>query len=338
MYIKTLIWLVLFTSCTHSKTSTMTAQTLPPSEQKKYIRPAYLKKGDRVAIVAPSGILKGRQAAIEKAQELLESWGLVPVLGSNLFTQKNHFAGKDVERLSDLQWALDNTDIRAIWCARGGYGSMRIVDDLNFEGFQKSPKWLIGYSDITVLHNALQNLGYESIHGMMAVNMEEGIEPISTSIKTLKASLFGTLSSYSIAPHRLNQKGKAKGVLVGGNLTLLTAQLGSDTALNTQGKILFIEEIGEYKYHIDRMLQSMKRAGYFEHCSGVLVGDMTQIKANTPPWGSSVEQLIVDVLKDYDFPIAFGIPSGHELENRALIFGRNITLNISPSETKMNFE
>ena len=338
MYIKTLIWLVLFTSCTHSKTSTMTAQTLPPSEQKKCIRPAYLKKGDRVAIVAPAGILKGRQAAIEKAQELLESWGLVPVLGPNLFTQKNHFAGEDAERLSDLQWALDDTDIRAIWCARGGYGSMRIVDDLDFEGFQKSPKWLIGYSDITVLHNKLQALGYETIHGMMAVNMEDDIERITTSIETLEASLFGTLSSYSIAPHKLNQKGKTKGVLVGGNLTLLTAQLGSSTQLNTQGTLLFIEEIGEYKYHIDRMLQSLERAGYFKHCSGVLVGDMTEIKANTTPWGSSVEQLIVDVLKAYDFPIAFGIPSGHELENRALIFGRNITLNISPSETKINFE
>ena len=338
MYIKTLIWLVLFTSCTHSKTSTMTAQTPPPSEQKKCIRPAYLKKGDRVAIVAPAGILKGRQAAIEKAQALLESWGLVSVLGPNLFTQKNHFAGKDAERLSDLQWALNDTDIKAIWCARGGYGSMRIVDDLNFEGFQKSPKWLIGYSDITVLHNKLQALGFESIHAMMAVNMGDDIEQITPSIETLRASLFGTLSSYTIAPHKLNQNGKTKGVLVGGNLTLLTAQLGSTTQLNTEGTILFIEEIGEYKYHIDRMLQSLKRAGYFEHCSGVIVGDMTKIKANTTPWGSSVEQLIIEVLKDYDFPIAFGMPSGHELENRALIFGRNITLNISSSETKINFE
>lgn len=338
MYIKTLIWFVLFTSCTHSKTSTMTAQTPPPSEQKKYIRPAYLKRGDRVAIVAPAGILKGRQAAIENAQVLLKSWGLVPVLGPHLFAQKNHFAGEDAERLSDLQWALDDADIRAIWCARGGYGSTRIIDDLNFEGFQKSPKWLIGYSDITVLHNKLQNLGYESIHGMMAVNMEENRNAIASSMATLKASLFGALTSYSIAPHKLNQKGKTKGVLVGGNLTLLAAQLGSDTALNTKGKILFIEEIGEYKYHIDRMLQSLKRAGYFEHCSAVLVGDMTEIKANTTPWGSNEEQLIVDVLKAYDFPIAFGIPSGHELENRALIFGRNISLNISPSETKINFE
>ena len=316
----------------------MTAQTLPPSEHEKCIRPAYLKIGDSVAIVAPAGILKGRQAAIKNAQVLLKSWGLVPVLGPHLFAQKNHFAGEDAERLSDLQWALDDTDIRAIWCARGGYGSMRVVDDLNFEKFQKHPKWLIGYSDITVLHNRLQALGYESIHGMMAVNMEEDIEKITPSIETLKASLFGTLSSYSIAPHNLNQNGKTKGVLVGGNLTLLTAQLGSATQMNTHGTILFIEEIGEYKYHIDRMLQSLKRAGYFEHCSGVLVGDMTQIKANTTPWGSSVEQLIVDVLKEYDFPIAFGIPSGHELENRALIFGRNITLNIDPSETKITFE
>ncbi len=338
MYIKTLVWLVLFANCSHSKTSTMTAQTLPPSEHKKCISPSPLKKGDSVAIVAPAGILKGRHVAIEKAQALLESWGLVPVLGPHLFAQNHHFAGEDSERLSDLQWALDRSDIKAIWCARGGYGSTRIIDDLNFDGFQKSPKWLIGYSDITALHNALQNLGYQSIHGMMAVNMEDDLEHISTSIETLKASLFGALNSYTIASHKLNRQGKAKGVLVGGNLTLLTAQLGSPTQLNTQGTILFIEEIGEYKYHIDRMLQSLKRAGYFEHCTGVIIGNMSKIKTNTTAWGSSVEQLITDALKAYDFPIAFGIPAGHELENRALIFGRNINLNISPTTTQISFE
>lgn len=338
MHFKSLLWLVLFASCTHSKTSTMTAQTPPSSPQNTYIKPSLLKEGDHVAIVAPAGIVKDREAAIDKAQNLLKSWGLIPVLGPNLLAHNHHFAGKDPQRLSDLQWALDDSEIKAIWCARGGYGSIRIIDDLNFDGFQKSPKWLIGYSDITVLHNKLQALGYESIHGMMAINMEEDIEKITPSIETLRASLFGTVPTYSVAPHILNRPGKAKGILVGGNLTLLAAQLGSDTALNTQGKIIFIEEIGEYKYHIDRMLQSMKRAGYFDHCSAVVVGDMTNIKVNTTAWGSSVEQLIIEALNDYNFPIAFGIPSGHELENRALIFGRNINLDISPTETKLTFE
>lgn len=337
MYFKTLIWFVLFASCTQSKTSTMNAQTPPPSTSEKYRSPNYLKAGDTVAIVAPSGILKGRKQAIDKAQHLLKNWGLVPVLGAHIFAQNHHFAGTDAQRKSDMQWALDHPNVKAIWCARGGYGSVRVVDDLSFEIFKKHPKWLIGYSDITVLHNSIQMLGFESIHGMMAVNMEEDLKAISNSIETLKLSLFGELKSYHFEAKANNRSGTAEGVLIGGNLTLLAAQLGSASQLETGGKILFIEEIDEYKYHIDRMLQSLKRAGYFDQCAGVVVGDMTKIKTNTTRWGTSVEELILEVLEPYDFPIAFGVTAGHELDNRALIFGRHISLNVSTDETQITF-
>jgi muramoyltetrapeptide carboxypeptidase len=214
---------------------------------------------------------------------------------------------------------------------------VRILDDLNFDIFKKHPKWLVGYSDITALHNTLQQLGFESIHGMMAVNMEDDRNAISSSIESLKSSLFGTLNAYQIEAQNNNRKGTANGILVGGNLTLLASQLGSASQLDTRGKILFIEEIGEYKYHIDRMLQSLKRAGYFEQCAGVLIGDMTKIKRNTTAWGSNVEQLILEVLKPYDIPIAFGMPAGHEPDNRALIFGRKITLNVTADDTQITF-
>ena len=208
---------------------------------------------------------------------------------------------------------------------------------LNFEAFKKNPKWLVGYSDVTALHNQLQNLGYETLHAMMPVNMEEDAKSITASITSLKAGLFGTLSKHSIEPNKSNRMGSAKGVLTGGNLTLLTAQLGSKSQLDTRNKILFIEEIGEYKYHIDRMLQSLKRAGYFDHCNGVIVGDMMDIKANSPAWGTGIEELIMNILDPYDFPVAFGIPAGHKPENRALIFGRSIDLNITKSETVIRF-
>ena len=336
MHFKYLFCSLLLVSCTIGKPLKMSVKNPQYKAPQKYIRPANLQLGDSVTILAPAGLLKGQQQAIESAQDLLKSWGLVPVLGVHLFNQNNHFAGTDTQRFKDLQQALDTPEIRAIWCARGGYGTMRIADNLNFEGFKKSPKWLIGYSDITVLHNKVNNLGYETLHAMMAVNMEQN-KTIENSIASLKAALFGNLSTYSLTSNKANRLGDAKGVLIGGNLTLLTAQLGSVTQLDTRDKILFIEEIGEYKYHIDRMMQSLKRAGYFEHCAGVVVGDMIEIKSNSPAWGSSIEALIMEVLKNYEFPVAFGIPSGHAPENRALIFGRSIELSVSKSQTVIRF-
>jgi muramoyltetrapeptide carboxypeptidase len=304
---------------------------------KSTIKPDYLKSGDTIAIIAPSGVLNNRNQAIENAKKLIVEWGLVPIIGKNIYKKNYHFAGNDKQRLDDLQWAFDHKNIKAIWCARGGYGSIRIIDQLSFDQFKKYPKWLIGYSDITVLHNKLNNLGFETIHGMMAVNMEENQKEINESIESLKNCLFGELKSYHINNNKYNRIGKSSGILVGGNLTLLVAQLGSSSEIDTKDKILFIEEIGEYKYHIDRMLQSLKRAGFFDNCNGVLIGDMSEIKINSPSWGSSVNELIYDVLKPYKFPISFGIQSGHLKHNESLIFGRNIDLDVKASKTIISF-
>ncbi|WP_395360183.1 S66 peptidase family protein [Gaetbulibacter aestuarii] len=313
------------------------AQQHDLQKQHELMQPPYLKQGDTVAIVAPSGILKNKEHDIDLAERLLRSWGLHPVLGENLFSKDHHFAGTDAERTEDFQKALDDPSIKAIWCARGGYGSVRILDHLDWTTFKKHPKWVIGYSDITALHNQIHNEGVESIHAIMCSSLQDDKAPIEKSIESFKAAISGQPLSYKLKPSKYNRPGTATGELVGGNLTLLHTMLGSKTSINTEGKILFIEEIGEYKYHIDRMLQSLKRAGYFDHCKGLIVGDMTKLRKNTTKWGSSVEQLILDALQDYDFPIAFKMPAGHEDDNRAMILGRTIDLTVAKSGSTINF-
>lgn len=305
---------------------------------KKLIQPPYLKAGDSVAIVAPSGILLHREKEINSAIQLLESWGLNVSVGKHVFNKANHFAGTDYERALDLQTALNNPNIKAIWCARGGYGTVRILDNIDYKKFKENPKWLIGYSDITSLLCEIHNLGYESIHGMMCTSLGDNKEDITETISTFKKAIFGEALSYTIKSNKYNKVGKAKGQLIGGNLTLLQTMLGSDTAIDTTDKILFIEEIGEYKYHIDRLLQSLKRAGYFDNCKGVIVGDMTKLRKNTTSWGKPIEQLILDVFEECDFPVLFDFPAGHEKDNRALIFGRTVEIDANSFESTVVFE
>lgn len=307
-------------------------------QEMKLITPDYLQKGDSIAIVAPAGILIGKREAIDQAKKLAEGWGLKVVIGEHVFDRNNHFAGSDEARTQDFQKALDNPNIKAIWCARGGYGSVRILDRLDFSKFQQNPKWIIGYSDITALHNHVHNLGVETLHGMMGSSMIFDVDKTKESKKTLRKALFGETLLYEVSPSKYNVKGTAEGPLVGGNLTILLTMLGSDSQINTDGKILFIEEIGEYKYHIDRMLQSLKRAGYFKNLKGLIVGDMSNIKKNTTVWGTSIEQLILDATSEYDFPILFGFPAGHEPDNRALIMGRTVELNITGTPPKVIFK
>ncbi|QNM87116.1 LD-carboxypeptidase [Polaribacter pectinis] len=307
--------------------------------QEKLITPPYLKVGDTIAIVAPAGILKNRQATITKAKKLGESWGLKVVLGKNMFNQNNHFSGTDIERCEDFQQALDNPNIKAIWAARGGYGSVRILDMLDFTKFKKNPKWVIGYSDITAFHNHINNLGVETVHGMMATSLEEKPEEITQTIASFKKVLFGEEISYKIKSSKYNRTNSLKiieGELVGGNIAILTSMLGSKSQMNTDNKILFIEEIGEYKYSIDRMLQSLKRAGYFTKVNAVIVGNMSLIKKNSTKWGSSIEQLILDVVPE-NVPVLFDFPAGHEADNRALIFGRIIQLAVGSEQYSVRF-
>lgn len=315
------------------------AQTSTLLKQKITLKqPPHLKAGDTVAIVAPAGILKNRKAEIAQAKALLKSWGLHAEIGKHVFSQGNHFAGSDDERCEDFQKALDAPNIKAIWCARGGYGSVRILDKLDWTLFKQNPKWIIGYSDITAIHNQVHNLGIQSTHAMMCTSLQDDPSTIKETISTFKTSLFGEPLSYSLKGSTFNKPGTATGPIVGGNLTILHTMLGSKTSIDTSGKILFIEEIGEYKYHIDRMLQSLKRAGYFNNCKGVIIGDLTKIKRNTTPWGTSTEQLILDVLSEYNFPVAFNMPAGHEKDNQALVLGQTIELNVTKEKTSIVFK
>jgi len=302
------------------------------------IQPPYLKAGDTVAIVAPSGILKNREGEIQQAVSLLKKWGLNSVVGKHVFSKDDHFAGTDEQRCEDFQNALDNPKISAIWCARGGYGTVRILDKLDFTKFKKKPKWLIGYSDITALHNQFHNQGYQSLHALMCVSLTKDLDDIKETVYTFKSAIFGNPVDYTLEGSKYNKAGNTSGQLVGGNLTLLHTMLGSETSIDTSGKILFIEEIGEYKYHIDRMLQSLKRAGYFKKCKGLIVGDMSKMRKNTTLWGTSVEQLILDALAEYDFPIAFNMPAGHEKDNRAMVFGKAIELKVSKEKSLVFFK
>ena len=300
------------------------------------IQPEPLKSGDTISILAPSGVLNNFDNKITKAINIFKSWGLNVVLGNHIYDKNGHFAGTDKNREKDFQKALDNKNIKAIWCARGGYGAVRIIDKLNFDNYLKNPKWIIGFSDITVIHNKLNFLNSESIHAMMITGFED-IGQNNDSLSKLKNVLFGDSLSYSITSNKNNKTGKSEGIIVGGNLTLIQSTIGSKTELKMKDKILFIEEIGEYAYHIDRMLYSLKRAGYFENCKGLIVGQISDVKKNTTDFGRSINELILDVLDEYNFPILFDFPAGHEKTNFPIILGRKVILEVSKSDSKVIF-
>jgi len=300
------------------------------------IQPEQLKSGDTISILAPSGVLNNFDNKITKAINIFKSWGLNVVLGNHIYDKNGHFAGTDKNREKDFQKALDNKNIKAIWCARGGYGAVRIIDKLNFDNYLKNPKWIIGFSDITVIHNKLNFLNSESIHAMMITGFED-IGQNNDSLSKLKNVLFGDSLSYSITSNKNNKTGKSEGIIVGGNLTLIQSTIGSKTELKMKDKILFIEEIGEYAYHIDRMLYSLKRAGYFENCKGLIVGQISDVKKNTTDFGRSINELILDVLDEYNFPILFDFPAGHEKTNFPIILGRKVILDVSKPDSKVIF-
>jgi len=333
-----LLCLLLTTFCI--RLNDVQAQKKPNNSSEmtsKLIQPPYLKVGDTVAIVAPSGILKNNEDEVQQAIKLLKSWGLHAVVGKHVFNQADHFAGTDNERCEDLQNAMDNPQISAIWCAKGGYGTVRILDKLDFSEFRQHPKWIIGYSDITALHNLVHKEGFQSLHALMCISLTKNLKDIKESLDTFKSAIFGHPENYTLEGSSFNKVGETSGELIGGNLTVLHTMLGSKTSLDTSGKILFIEEIGEYKYHIDRMLQSMKRAGYFDNLNGLIVGNMSKMRKNTTLWGTSAEELIIDALEEYDFPIAFNMPAGHEKDNRALVLGRKVNLVVGKSEATLKF-
>ena len=297
-------------------------------------RPISLKAGDVVRIVAPAGKIIPHD--LDMAIEILSSWGLQSEIGQHIFKAENMFSAPDAKRLADLQNALDDNNVRAIFCARGGYGTNRIIDELDFTAFIENPKWIIGYSDITVLHSHIQkNYGIESVHGIMPKNIDGKESP--ESLESLKNVLFGEKLDYDISSHALDIKGSATATLIGGNLSILAGLTGTPSEPDYQDKILFIEEIGEYQYHVDRMIIALKRAGKLKGLKGLIVGHMTDISDPDPGIGISIEEMILGAVAEYGYPVAFGFPAGHQNDNRALILGSPMQLNITKENTSLQF-
>lgn len=297
------------------------------------IKPDYLKTGDKVAIVSTAR--KIRLPEIEPAIALLESWGVEPVVGKTIGAEYRQFAGDDALRAGDFQNMLDRKDIKAIWCARGGYGTVRIIDALDFSGFKNNPKWVIGFSDITVLHSHLHNIGFESLHGQMPLDITNKSE---ASKSTLRDALFGKWPEYEFASDERNRLGKASGKIIGGNLSMLYSLAGSPTAIDTKGKILFLEDLDEYLYHVDRMLQNLKRGGYFDQLSALVIGGMSDMKDNEIPFGKTAEEIILDAVSAYEFPVCFGFPAGHIKDNRAMYFGREAVLEVDNVKSFLKYK
>lgn len=304
---------------------------------KNWIKPPDLKKGDTVMLLTPASYLKDSIQSVSNALDSLKSWGLNYKLSKHIFDKEGTFAGIDKERAADFQKAIDNPNIKAIWCTRGGYGAVRMIDRINFKALQKNPKWIIGYSDVTAIHNEIHNNGVQSIHGVMPVNFKIASEKKIKAINSFKNALFGIKNKYEIESSLYNKEGITQGVLVGGNLTLLHTMLGSKTSIKTENKILFIEDVGEKIYHIDRMLYSLKRAGYFDKCNGLIVGGFTEIKDSEPQFAKNVEEVIINILKEYDFPILFNFPAGHQTDNRALIMGAKVKITVKKETSILEF-
>lgn len=294
-------------------------------------QPKPLHKGATVGILSTAR--KISIAEIETAIELLHSWDLKVVLGTTIDLEENQFAGDDMTRALNFQQFLDDENVDAIWCARGGYGTIRIIDQLDFSRFVQHPKWIIGYSDVTVLHSKVQQLNFETLHATMPVNVPKNS---TESIESLRKVIFGESLNYTIPSISYNRKGTAKGELIGGNLSMLYSMTGPDLGLDTKGKILFLEDLDEYLYHIDRMLMNLKRNGYFAHLAGLIIGGMTDMHDNTIPFGKNALEIILDITSEYDFPICFNFPAGHLDDNRALIFGKEVTLEVD-TEVKLIF-
>lgn len=295
--------------------------------------PKGLKEGDQVGIVATADSVSYEK--IKAGLGLIKSWGLRPVVGRTVGLRYHQMAGTDQQRAQDLQAQLDDPDIRAIFIARGGYGTVRIVDRLDFTEFKKHPKWIVGYSDITALHAHLQHLGYASIHAEMPAFITEKAPEAATS---LRAALFADPPQYRWPSHVLNTKGKASGELIGGNMSILYSLCGSRTAPSPAGKLLFMEDVGEYLYHVDRMMQNFKRNGWFEQLSGLILGGFSKMKDNEIPFGQTALEIIKAVGEVYDFPIAFGFPAGHCDDNRSLILGAEATLEASLAGCELTYQ
>ena len=297
--------------------------------------PPYLQKGDTIGLVCPAGFM-----TLDKVQTCiatLQDWGYAVKLGKTIGGEsQNYFSGTDEERLADFQQMLDDDEVKAVLCARGGYGTGRIIDQVDFRKFKKQPKWIIGYSDITILHAHLYTNYYiSSLHAPMAGAFnEEGYK--NEFVLSLKNVLEGKKAKYQCEVHAFNQKGEAIGELVGGNLALLAHLVGTDSDLKTKGKILFIEDVGEYIYNIDRMFYQLKRSGKLSKLAGLIIGGFSDMKDTERPFGKTVYEVIHEIVWEYDFPVCFDFPVSHTDRNYALKIGAGYKLKVG--KTKVTLE
>ncbi len=289
--------------------------------------PEALKAGDKVGIVSTARKISHQE--IHAAVETLRGWDLQVEAGSTIGAAHFQFAGDDELRRQDLQRMLDDDSIQAILFARGGYGTVRIIDEIDWRGFLKHPKWLCGFSDITVIHSHLLSVYHvPAIHSIMGISFPSATPE---SVQSLHDCLFGKKLHYSLPVHPLNRPGEASGILCGGNVSLLHSLLGSVSDIDSSDCILFIEEVDEHLYHLDRMIMALKRAGKFENLSGLVIGHFTDMKNKdeSNPFGQSAYEIIAGHVSEYEFPVCFGFPAGHEADNRALVFGAEWKLSFS---------
>jgi len=287
------------------------------------IKPHYLKAGDRIRIVSPAGFIK--EEKVLPALDLLRQQGFEVIPGDHVFERQFQFAGTDKQRLADLQQAFDDPLCKAVICSRGGYGTVRIAGKINFSRFFEHPKWLVGFSDITVLHASLQKAGYCSIHGAMPGYYLKDGQPSRSFLELMNFLKRGKTGNV-IPAHEQNRTGNAIGQLIGGNLSLLYCVMGTPLEPETDGKILFIEDTSEYLYNIDRMMQSLKLAGKLKNLSALVVGGFTETRDNESPFGQTVEEIILNTVEEYAYPVCFGLPSGHDDTNLPLVLGADYSL------------
>ncbi len=294
-------------------------------------RPPFLHLGDKVGIAASAR--KISKAELTPALRFLSEAGLEAHIDEGLFAASDQFAGNDQHRASYVQKMLDNPQIKAVIFARGGYGGLRMVDQLDFTAFQQNPKWLVGYSDVTILHARLQQIGYESLHATMPINFETvSQDALLGMFDTLK----GKYPNYILDSTPHNRNGEVIAEVLGGNLSTLYSLLGSETFPDTSGKILFLEDLDEYLYHIDRMILAMKRAGKLQHLAGLIIGGMTDMHDNNIPFGQSANEIIAHHVAEFDFPVCHGFPAGHQPDNRPIILGRKSHLSVQ--DDKVTFD
>jgi len=293
--------------------------------------PPYLQKTDTIGLVCPAGYMPVERVS-ECIRILNEEWGFTTKVGNTIGKQFNYFSGTDEERLADFQQMLDDEEVKAVFCARGGYGISRIIDRIDFSRFKKKPKWIIGFSDVTVLHSHIyRNYYIATLHAQMAGAFnDDGYK--TEFVQSLRSALEGKKIRYNCPPHEFNRKGEGIGELVGGNLSLLAHLVGTDSDLKTRGRILFIEDTGEYLYNIDRMMRQLQRSGKLDKLAGLIVGGFTDMKDTERPYGQTVYEIIRDVVKEYKYPVCYGFPVSHEKENLALKIGVGYKLKVGKSK------